>query len=102
MDITAVSGVANAPVAAAPEIPADKAAEHRSIVQAVQALNGTEMFSHDNTLTFQRDPDSHRMVIQVINRLTHEVISQIPPEYLLRLAEDLKQPAAAATPATVG
>ena len=102
MDITAVSGAVTAPVAAAPEIPADTAAENRSIVQAVQALNGTEMFSHDNTLTFQQDPDSHRMVIQVINRVTHEVISQIPPEYLLRLAEDLKQPQAEATPARIG
>ena len=102
MDIAAVGGAVNAPVAAAPEIPADTAAENRSIVQAVQALNGTEMFSHDNTLTFQRDPDSHRMVIQVINRVTHEVISQIPPEYLLRLAEDLKQPQAEATPARIG
>jgi uncharacterized FlaG/YvyC family protein len=102
MDITAVSGAVTAPVAAAPEIPADTAAENRSIVQAVQALNGTEMFSHDNTLTFQRDPETHRMVIQVINRVTHEVISQIPPEYLLLMAEDLKQPQADPTPARTG
>ena len=102
MDITAVSGAMNTPAAAAPEIAPDKAAENRSIVQAVQALNGTEMFGHDNQLTFQRDPDTHRMVIQVINRKTHEVVSQIPPEYLLRLAEDLKQPQADATPARIG
>jgi uncharacterized FlaG/YvyC family protein len=102
MDITAVNGVMNAPGPAAPTIPPDKAAENRPIVQAVKALNGTEMFGQDNQLIFQRDPDSRRMVIQVVNRETHEVVSQIPPEYLLRLAEDLKQPQADATPARLG
>lgn len=90
MDITAVKGTTNVPVAGAPEIPPDKAAENRSIVQAVKALNGTEMFGQDNQLTFQRDPDTQHIVIQVINRKTHEVVSQIPQEYLLRLAKDLK------------
>ena len=90
MDITAVKGTTNVPVAGAPEIPPDKAAENRSIVQAVKALNGTEMFGQDNQLTFQRDPYSQHIVIQVINRKTHEVVSQIPQEYLLRLAKDLK------------
>jgi uncharacterized FlaG/YvyC family protein len=102
MDITAVSGVMNVPAAAAPAIPQENAAENRTIVQAVQALNGTEMFNHDNQLTFQRDPQSHRMVVQVVNRRTHEVVSQIPAEYLLRMAEDLKQPQAEATPARIG
>jgi uncharacterized FlaG/YvyC family protein len=31
------------------------------------------------------------MVIRVVNRRTNEVISQIPPEYVLRLAQDMKQ-----------
>jgi uncharacterized FlaG/YvyC family protein len=30
-------------------------------------------------------------VVKVINRKTKDVISQIPPEYVLRLAENLKQ-----------
>jgi len=102
MDITTVNGTTNVPVAAAPQIPPDKAAENRSIVQAVKALNGTEMFGQDNQLTFQRDPYSHRMVIQVINKKTQEVVSQIPQEYVLRLAEDLKPQQANPTPARTG
>jgi uncharacterized FlaG/YvyC family protein len=90
MDITGVNRNLNAPVTGASEIPTEKAAENRPIIQAVKALNATEMFGHDNQLTFQRDPESKRMVVQVINRNTHEVVSQIPPEYVLRLAEDLK------------
>jgi len=90
VDITAVIGAMNAPAAAAPEIPPEQAAANRSVVQAVKAVNGTGMFG-DNQLTFQRDPASQRMVIQVINPKTHEVVSQIPAEYVLRLADDLKR-----------
>ena len=94
MDITGVSGAMSTPVAAAPEIPPDKAAENRSLVQAVQALNGTEMFGQGNQLTFQWDPNTQRMLIQVINPQTQEVMLQIPPEYVLSLAESLKKPQA--------
>ena len=91
MDITGVNSSMSIPVAEAPGIPPETAAENRSIVQAVKALNGTEMFGHDNHLLFQRDPVSKRMVLQVVNRKTHEVVLQIPSEEVLRLAEDLKQ-----------
>ncbi len=72
-------------------VPVDKAAENREVVQAVRALNGAEMFGQDNELLFQRDRQTQRMVIRVVNRKTNEVISQIPPEYVLRLAQDLKR-----------
>jgi uncharacterized FlaG/YvyC family protein len=68
----------------------DKAAENREVVRAVKALNGTEMFGEENQLTFRRDPETQRMVIRVVNRNTEEVITQIPEEYVLRLAADLK------------
>ena len=102
MDINSVNGNMNVPVVAAPGLPAAKMAEHRSIVQAVKATSETEMFGRDNLLMFQRDTETNRMVIQVINKKTHEVVSQIPAEYLLRLAEDLKPQLAEATPAKSG
>jgi flagellar protein FlaG len=102
MDITGVNRNFSAPVTGVAEIPTEKAAENRPIIQAVKALNGTEMFGHDNQLTFQRDPESKRMVVQVINRNTHEVVSQIPPEYVLRLTEDLKPQPDSAPPARTG
>jgi uncharacterized FlaG/YvyC family protein len=61
------------------------------VVQAVKALNKTEMFGSDNGLEFQRDPESKRWVVKVVNRTTGDVVSQIPPEYVLRLADDLKE-----------
>jgi uncharacterized FlaG/YvyC family protein len=77
--------------APAPAVPLDKAAENREVIQAVKALNGSEMFGHDNELLFQKDRYTHRMVIRVVNKKTQEVVSQIPAEYVLRLAEDGRQ-----------
>ncbi len=89
MEITPVDRVSALPVEA-PVAAADRAAEHREIVQAVKAVNAAEMFGKDNELRFQRDERTQRMLIRVVNSETHEVISQVPPEYILRLAEELK------------
>jgi uncharacterized FlaG/YvyC family protein len=91
MDINSVSRSVHTSVVAEVTIPVEKAAENREVVQAVKALNATEMFGQDNQLMFQRDPQSQRMVVRVVNRKTNEVVSQIPAEYILRLAADLKK-----------
>ncbi len=90
MDISQSNRAGNMQVAAVPAIPADRAAENRDIVQAVKAVNGAELFGEDDQLMFQRDPATQRMVIQMVNRKTKEVVLQIPPEYVLSLAKDLK------------
>jgi len=77
---------ATAPAPAAPE----RLAEHREVIQAVKALNGSEMLGQDDELTFSLDRDTHRPVIKVVNRNTKEVIRQIPAEVVLRLAQELK------------
>ena len=91
MDINSINRSVHTSVAASAAIPVEKAAENRELVQAVKALNGTEMFGQDNQLLFQRDPQSQRMVVRVVNRKTNEVVSQIPSDHVLRLAEDLKR-----------
>ncbi|HUD98682.1 MAG TPA: flagellar protein FlaG [Bryobacteraceae bacterium] len=91
MEVNALSRITQAMPAAAMPIAADKAAENRQVVQAVKALNKTEMFGDDNGLEFEKDAQTQRMVVKVVNRQTKDVISQIPLEYVLRLAEDLKQ-----------
>jgi len=92
MDITAINRNLQPVVAAAPVAPMEHPAETRDIVQAVKALNATEMFGQDNELVFQMDRQARRMVIQVINSKTKEVLTQVPPAYVLRLSEDLKKP----------
>ncbi len=86
MSVMSVNPGAQIPSAPTPVVPPDRAAENREVVQAVKALNSTQMFGQDHELMFQRDRQTQRMVIRVVNRKTQEVISQIPPEYVLRLA----------------
>ena len=90
MDIAAVNrSTQTAPVnATAP--PVDNTARNRELVQAVKALNESEMFGSDRQLRFQKDPHTGKMVVKVVNRKTDEVVSQIPPEYVLSLAQDWK------------
>jgi uncharacterized FlaG/YvyC family protein len=91
MDLTAINNNA-ALHAPAPAIPANQATEDRDIVQAVKAVNGAELFGQGNQLTIQRDPQTQRMVLKIVNQQTKEVVAQVPADSVLRLAEDLKQP----------
>ena len=93
MDIISLNQGAPAPSAAAPpaSTPVDKASQNREVIQAVKALNGSQMFGEDNELMFQQDRQTHRMVVRVVNRQTQELVSQIPAEYVLRLADDGQQ-----------
>ena len=38
----------------------------------------------------EREGELEHLFVRVVNRNTHEVVSQVPAEYLLRLADDLK------------
>ncbi|PWU01367.1 MAG: hypothetical protein C5B51_22910 [Terriglobia bacterium] len=89
MDLSAVQRSVQPLVAATPVAPLEHSAENREVIQAVKALNATEMFGEENELVFQLDRQVHRIVVRVVNRKTQEVVSQVPPEYILRLHEDL-------------
>jgi len=65
-------------------------AEDRELIQAVKALNATEMFGQDSELTFVLDRETRRPLVRIVDRETKEVIRQIPPEYALRMADDLR------------
>lgn len=90
MDVNSIGSVMQASAATAPVAPVQLPAAQREIVQAVKAVNAAELFGQENELLFQMDRQAHRVVVQVVNRETKEVVSQVPPEYLLRLAEDLQ------------
>jgi flagellar protein FlaG len=69
-----------------PEIRAEK----REVVKAVGKLNETSHFGERNELTFLLDRQTGRPVVRVIDKKTREVIQQFPPEYVLRLADELE------------
>ncbi|HWC98003.1 MAG TPA: flagellar protein FlaG [Candidatus Sulfopaludibacter sp.] len=90
MDFSGVNRSGPAAPATAPTLPAESKAENREVIQAVKALNATEMFGERNELQFQKDPETRRMVIRMVDRQTKEVMAQIPPEYVIQLAAQVK------------
>ena len=76
--------------------PAEPAAAHplaqdqRDLIHAVRAVNAAQTFGQDNELTFILDRVTHRAVARLVSRKTGEVVEQIPAEYVLRMAEELK------------
>jgi flagellar protein FlaG len=89
MDIAAMQRPGQAMAPAPAPIPVEKVAENREIIQAVKALSGAELFGENSELTFLMDRETQRPVIRLIDRTTKDVIRQIPPEYVLRLAQDI-------------
>jgi len=50
-----------------------------------------------NQIVFSVDRATHRPIIRIEDRVTHEVILQLPAEYLLRLATDIHSDSARVT-----
>ena len=67
-----------------------QATERRELVKAIKAINATEFFGENYELTFVLDRETHRPLMRIIDRETREVIRQLPPEYTLRLAEEMR------------
>ena len=87
MDITSLQPAASAS-AASPQVSVAEAAQRRQLLQAAQSVNASGVLGQ-NQLEFLLDRQTHRAVIRLVDRTTHQVVSQIPPEYVLRLAQDL-------------
>jgi uncharacterized FlaG/YvyC family protein len=91
MDISSVDQQRALPANAPQPIPPEQTAERQKLIQAVKKVNQSEMLGENNELTFAMDRNSRRPVVRVVNRQTNEVVLQIPPEYVLQMAADLKQ-----------
>lgn len=71
--------------------PASQAGEqtaNRQVLRAVNSVNQSGLLG-ENQLVFSIDRRTHRPVIRVENRETHEVVLQVPPQYVLNLAQNL-------------
>ncbi len=87
MDITALQGVA--PTPAPVPFGSEHAAENREIVTAIKSINATELAGSNSELTFVFQRHTGRPVVRLVDRTTRNVIQQIPPEYMLRWAEEI-------------
>ncbi|HEX5229045.1 MAG TPA: flagellar protein FlaG [Bryobacteraceae bacterium] len=87
MNITSLQPTAVTHTASS-HVPVEEAAQRRQLLQAAQSVNASGVLGR-NQLVFHLDRQTHRAVIRLVDPNTHQVISQIPPEYVLRLAQDL-------------
>jgi flagellar protein FlaG len=92
MDISAMNNLTqhvSAPTE--PVFPQPVSQDQRILIQAVKAVNATEFFGENNELTFIMDRATRRAVVRIVDRTSGEVVEQIPSEYVLRMAEELKR-----------
>lgn len=76
---------------AEPAAPRALPQDQRNLVQAIKAVNASEMLGQDNELNFVKDPTTKRMIVRIVNRNTGDVVDQIPPQYVLNLAAQLAE-----------
>jgi flagellar protein FlaG len=80
--------------AAIVETPAEKVvAPRRELIQAVKQISESKLFGDDKELNFTFDDETRRPLLRLVDRKTGEVVRQLPPEEVLRLAKqfDKKQ-----------
>ena len=65
---------------------ADQTAQRRQLVQAIQQINGTSAVPEGHEISIFLDPATKQPVTKLVDSQTREVISQIPAEYILRIA----------------
>jgi uncharacterized FlaG/YvyC family protein len=66
----------------------DQAAHRRQLMQAIKSVNNSGVLGN-NELVFLMDRQTHRPIIRVEDKETHEIVFQAPPEYVLNLAQRL-------------
>ena len=91
MDIPRVDSIGASTAVSAPTTPSnEKDVPVREIVTAVHEVNRSELMGEGRQLTFSRDPQTRRPVIQIVDQSTGEVLDQIPAQTLLELAQQLR------------
>ncbi len=92
MEIHSMYGVSQTmPIDPAPKSREDADAQ-QAVVTAVRALNKSELLGSDRQLQFTRDSQTQRMVIQIVDKQSGDVVDQIPPEQILLIMASLGKP----------
>lgn len=65
--------------------------DQQQLVRAVAALNKAELYGQEQELRFVYDRYSKKPILRIVNKQTDEVIRQVPPDYVLRLAESMDE-----------
>ncbi len=92
MSLSGINNVSTAPIGPADSVPSRASHEdRRALIQAVKAVNASQLLGQENELTFTFERGSRLPVVRIVNKQTGEVVQQIPAEYILRIAEEMKR-----------
>jgi uncharacterized FlaG/YvyC family protein len=65
--------------------------EQRTLIRAMKAVNTSGLLGEDHELTYSIDRVAHVVVARLIDKVTGNVLQQLPAEYVLRMAEELNR-----------
>lgn len=92
MNISSIGPAAPVSGPAEPAPARPLAPDQRELIQAIRAVNASQTFGDHREITFQVDSKTRRVITRIVNRDTGELIRQIPPELVMRLAEEINRP----------
>ena len=69
---------------------ASPAAQSRALATAVQKLNESPLIPDNRELSMSIDPKTKIPVVRVLDSTTHEILDQLPAEYVLRVTAFLE------------
>jgi uncharacterized FlaG/YvyC family protein len=62
-------------------------AKERDLIKAVKAMSNSNLIGENSELTFVFDRHVGRVLVRIVDKLTRKTVMQVPPEYILRMAE---------------
>lgn len=71
-----------------PQPAAVEAVQRREVAAAARSINASGYLGQ-NQIVFVVERGTNRAILRVVDRETNEVVLQLPPEYVLRLAQEL-------------
>lgn len=66
-------------------------AHAQAVVSAVRVINQSGIIGADREVTYSRDAATRRLVIQVVDKQSGEVVVQWPSEYALQMAQEYQK-----------
>jgi uncharacterized FlaG/YvyC family protein len=91
MNVSSVQSVNSVAEAGGSNVTPQEASQRRDLVKAAQVINDSRQFGSNNELVFVFDRVTHHAIMRVVNKQTNEVVMQLPPDYVLKLAADVLQ-----------
>ncbi|MDA1315373.1 MAG: flagellar protein FlaG [Acidobacteria bacterium] len=77
----------------------EQAAKNRELLKAIRTINEGGAVGPSSEVRFAFDRETGQPLIKIVDRVTNEVITQVPREVTLRAAEILEQLRNSRTPA---